>query len=504
MLTMPHWHLLFLHAFTGVERLIIIYVAAINTIYLLLMTLGYFAFRMQPGRLTRTESDTVLRSPLMPPISLLAPAYNERASIRESVRAMLTLHYPRHEVIVVNDGSTDDTLQILIDEFHLYKSSREPSDALACAPIRAIYESRSPIRLVVIDKENGHGKADALNAALNVARTPLVAVLDADSLIETDALLAIVKPFLDDPHTIATGGIIRVANGCKVEHGRVVDVATPAQALPRFQVVEYLRAFLHGRIAFSFINSVLLVSGAFGVFRRDALISAGGYDTTTVGEDMELVIRLHHVWRERRLPYRIVFVPYPVCWTQVPESWRALHDQRNRWQRGTIETVWAHKAMIGNPRYGFLGLFAFPYFVLFEMLGPLVEYLGSGLWYTRASSVAALGRMGNPRAAAPLVGMLNDPNRTVRDAVWDALVLLCRNELATPELAQAFDALPEKARRFALDGLMERDSEAAGLVLRHMEDAAPSDTSAPDQAAGADLAWKGVVGGEGEAKQAAR
>ena len=368
-------HLL-LHAFTSLERLIIIYVATINTIYLLLMTLGYFAFRMQPGRLTRTESDTVLRSPLMPPISLLAPAYNESASIRESVRAMLTLHYPKHEVIVVNDGSTDDTLQILIDEFHLYKSSREPSGALPCAPIRAIYESRSPIRLVVIDKENGRGKADALNAALNVARTPLVAVLDTDSLIETDALLAIVKPFLDDPHTIATGGIIRVANGCKVEHGRVVDVATPAEALPRFQVVEYLRAFLHGRIAFSFMNSVLLVSGAFGVFRREALISAGGYDTTTVGEDMELVIRLHHLWRERRLPYRIVFVPYPVCWTQVPESWKALHDQRNRWQRGTVESLWRHRQMFCNPRFGVVGLVGFPYFVFFETIGPLVEVTG--------------------------------------------------------------------------------------------------------------------------------
>lgn len=370
------WHLLLVHAFTRVERLIIIYIGAINTIYLLLMTLGYFAFRLQPGRLTRTESDTVLGSPLVPPISLLTPAYNESASIRESVRAMLTLHYPKHEVIVVNDGSTDDTLQILIEEFRLYKSSREPSHAIATAPIRAIYESRSPIRLVVIDKENGGGKADALNAALNVARTPLVAVLDADSLIETDALLAIVKPFLDDPQTLATGGIIRVANGCTVEHGRVVGVATPASALPRFQVVEYLRAFLHGRIAFSFLNSVLLVSGAFGVFRRDAILSAGGYDTTTVGEDMELVIRLHHLWRERRQPYRIVFVPYPVCWTQVPESWKSLHDQRNRWQRGTVESLWRHRTMFCNPRFGVVGLVGFPYFVFFETLGPLVEVTG--------------------------------------------------------------------------------------------------------------------------------
>lgn len=371
------WHLLLVRAFTGLESVLIVYVAAINTIYLLLMTLGYFAFRLQPGRLTRTESDTVLRSPLVPSISLIAPAYNERASIRDSVRAMLTLHYPKHEVIVVNDGSTDDTLKILIEEFHLYKSSRQSSRAIPTAPIRAIYESRSPIRLVVIDKENGGGKADALNAALNVARTPLVAVLDSDSLIESDALLAIVKPFLEDPdRTLATGGIVRVANGCAIEHGRVTAVAAPSSALARFQVVEYLRAFLHGRVAFSFLNSILIVSGAFGVFRRDAVLSAGGFDTTTVGEDMEVVVRLHRLWRERRQPYRIVFVPYPVCWTQVPESWRSLHRQRNRWQRGTVESLWRHRTMFCNPRFGVVGLVGFPYFVLFEAVGPVVEAAG--------------------------------------------------------------------------------------------------------------------------------
>lgn len=373
------WHPVLVRTFTSAEHAIIVYVGVINTIYLLLMALSYFAFRFQPGRLTRTESDTVLRSPLVPAISLIAPAYNERATICESVRAMLNLHYPKHEVIVVNDGSTDDTLQILIEEFHLYRSSRTPSGTIPTAPIRTIYEARTPIRLVVVDKENGGGKADALNAALNVARTPLVAALDSDSLIEGDALLSVVKPFLDDPHTLAAGGIIRVANGCAIEYGRVTGVAAPASSLPRFQVVEYLRAFLHGRTAFSFFNSMLLISGAFGVFRRDALLSIGGYDTTTVGEDMEIVIRLHRRWRERREPYRIVFVPDPVCWTQVPDSWKSLQIQRNRWQRGSVESLWRHRTMFGNPRFGVVGLLGFPYFVLVEMVAPIVEALGYGV-----------------------------------------------------------------------------------------------------------------------------
>jgi len=365
------------HAFAALEHGIIIYVAAVHLVYLMLMILGALAFRAQPGRPTRIENEASLTSPLVPPISLIAPAFNERATIRDSVRAMVTLHYPRHEVIVVNDGSTDDTLDILIHEFHLYRSAREPAQLLATAPIRGIYESRRPIRLVVIDKVHGGSKADALNAALNVARTPLVAVLDADSIVEADALLAMVKPFLEDPErTLATGGIVRVVNGCSIDHGRVTRIAAPRSMLGRFQVVEYLRAFLHGRIALSFLNSVMLVSGAFGVFRRDAVIAAGGYDTKTVGEDMELVIRLHRIWREWKKPYRIVFVPYPVCWTQVPESLSQLHAQRNRWQRGTVESLWRHRKMFCNPRYGAVGLLGFPYFVLFETLGPLIEAMG--------------------------------------------------------------------------------------------------------------------------------
>jgi cellulose synthase/poly-beta-1,6-N-acetylglucosamine synthase-like glycosyltransferase len=370
------WHSFALRGFHLVEGGIIVYVAAVNTIYLFLMVLGYFALRRHNARLTRDERESLLRSPLVPPIAVLAPAYNEAHTIRDSIRSMLKLDYPHHEVIVVNDGSTDDTLRILVEEFRLYRSSRTWSAALPTQPVRAIYESRDPIRLVVVDKENG-GKADALNAGINAARAPLVAAIDADSLLAEDALLLVVKPFLEDPErTVACGGIVRVVNGCDVEHGRVTRVSAPLSLMARFQAVEYLRAFLGGRVAFSFLNSLLLIAGAFGLFRRDALIEAGGFSTSTVGEDMEVVVRLHRRWREAGRDYRIAFVPEPVCWTQVPESLRTLRSQRNRWQRGTVETLRLHRRMLFNPRFGVLGLFGLPYYLCFEMLGPAVELAG--------------------------------------------------------------------------------------------------------------------------------
>ncbi|HSP14052.1 MAG TPA: YaiO family outer membrane beta-barrel protein [Thermoanaerobaculia bacterium] len=364
-----------IHFFNIVEGVIVFYVAVINAIYLLLMILGFFALRRDRRALSRADREQLIRSPLLPSIAVLAPAYNEAATCRESVRAMLGLRYPNHEVIVINDGSKDDTLKILIDEFKLYKSGRAPSGNIPHKPIRAIYESRDPIRLVVIDKENG-GKADSLNAGINIARADLVCAVDSDSLIEQDALLYVVKPFLDDDTTIASGGIIRVVNGCRVEGGQVVEVRAPRRMLPLFQAVEYLRAFLGGRVAFSFLNSLLIISGAFGLFSRRAVIDAGGYRAETVGEDMELIVRLHRQWRTAKKPYRIVFVPEPVCWTEVPETQRVLRRQRNRWQRGTVDSIALHKAMLFNPKFGVLGLFALPYFLLFEMIGPAIELLG--------------------------------------------------------------------------------------------------------------------------------
>ena len=366
----------FFQFFSFFERAIIAYVAAINAIYFFLMVLGFFALRRYRDGLIPEDREALLRSPLLPEITIVVPAHNEELSICESVKALLNLNYPKHDVIVVNDGSTDDTLRVLIDNFRLCRSAGYSDGTLPSKPVRAIYRPRGPIRLTVVDKEKG-GKADALNAGLGFARSPLVAAVDSDSLLEQDALMHVVEPFLQDPgKVLACGGIIRVVNGCSVEHGKVTRISTPRAVLPLLQTIEYLRAFLGGRVAFSFLNSLMLISGAFGIFNRKALIEAGGFLSTTVGEDMELVVRLHRRWRERKKNYRIVFVPEPVCWTEVPESWKVLHRQRNRWQRGTVESLAAHRHIILKSRFGVLGLFAMPYFVLFEMFGPAVELAG--------------------------------------------------------------------------------------------------------------------------------
>jgi len=353
----------------------IFYMSASNAVYFFLMVLGFFALRSQRARQNPEARAVLLNSPLLPEVSILVPAYNEALTIAQSVRSMLDLNYPHYDVIVINDGSKDETMRVLIDEFHLYKSTCRSGNAIT-QPVRAVYRSRDPIRLTVVDKANG-GKADALNAGLNIARSPLVAAVDSDSLIEEDALLHVVEPFVENPgKVLATGGIVRVVNGCTVERGRVTRVATTSRILPLFQTIEYLRAFLGGRVAFSFLNSLLLISGAFGVFDREAILDAGGFATSTVGEDMELVVRLHRLSREKKKPYLIVFVPEPVCWTEVPESWRVLHRQRNRWQRGTVESLMAHDKMLFHPKCGGPGWFSLPYFVVFEMLGPVVEMAG--------------------------------------------------------------------------------------------------------------------------------
>jgi cellulose synthase/poly-beta-1,6-N-acetylglucosamine synthase-like glycosyltransferase len=353
----------------------IFYMSASNAVYFFLMVLGFFALRSQRARQNPEARAVLLNSPLLPEVSILVPAYNEALTIAQSVRSMLDLNYPHYDVIVINDGSKDETMRVLIDEFHLYKSTCRSGNAIT-QPVRAVYRSRDPIRLTVVDKANG-GKADALNAGLNVARSPLVAAVDSDSLLEEDALLHVVEPFVENPSKVlATGGIVRVVNGCTVERGKVTRVATTSRILPLFQTIEYLRAFLGGRVAFSFLNSLLLISGAFGIFDREAIVEAGGFATSTVGEDMELVVRLHRLSREKKKPYLIVFVPEPVCWTEVPESWKVLHRQRNRWQRGTVESLMAHDKMLFHPKCGGPGWFSLPYFVVFEMLGPVVEMAG--------------------------------------------------------------------------------------------------------------------------------
>jgi cellulose synthase/poly-beta-1,6-N-acetylglucosamine synthase-like glycosyltransferase len=317
-----------------------------------------------------------LRSGMSPPVTICVSAYNEADTIVDSIRAMLTLQYPSYEVALANDGSTDATLERLIEGFGLRRVDQPIRPGIATMPVRGVYRSSSHPNLVVLDKENG-GRSDGLNAAINAASSPLICCVDADSILERDGLLSAVRPFIERPDvTIGAGGIIRVANGCRIEHGHVTRVGLPRRPLAMLQTVEYLRAFLAARTGWSGVNGLLIISGAFGVFRRTRVIDVGGFAADSIGEDFELCVRLHRRAREERRRYRLEFVPDPVCWTEVPERLRDLGGQRNRWHRGLVDTLWRHRRMIGNPRYGAVGVLALPFFVLFEFLGAFIETLG--------------------------------------------------------------------------------------------------------------------------------
>lgn len=313
---------------------------------------------------------------LAPPVSVIAPAFNEELSIIDSVQALLALQYPEHEVIVVNDGSSDATLQRLITAFALEPSERQQLVALQTTRVRGVYVSSKHANLLVIDKENGR-KADAANAGIGFATTPLVCVIDADSIIESDGLLRATEPFMtDDGRLVAVGGAIRIVNGSTIRSGHLESLRVSNRWLPRFQVVEYLRAFLTARVANADLGLLLLISGAFGIFRRSVVVDMGGYRHDTVGEDLELVTRMHRHMREQKREYRIAFVPEVVCWTEAPETLQGLRNQRSRWQQGALETLVAHRRMIGNPRYGRIGTVAMPLLVLEDVIGPVMELIG--------------------------------------------------------------------------------------------------------------------------------
>ncbi|MDT8450583.1 MAG: glycosyltransferase [Wenzhouxiangellaceae bacterium] len=345
-------------------------------IYTVQLVLAGIALLRRPV-ITSSDSLQWLYSDVILPVSLIAPAYNEETTVVEAARSLLRLRYPLFEVVIVNDGSTDNTLQALDEEFELERVERAFNPRLEHAPVRQVYRSRRNPRLVVVDKINGGSKGDAMNAGIDIARMPLVASLDGDSLLEEDSLIRIVHPFVEDPdRVIAVGGTVRVVNDCVVRHGRIARVKMPRSWLARFQVLEYLRAFLIGRLGWDQLQSLTIISGAFGVFRRDAVIEAGGFYPRTLGEDFELVTRLHHHFRSKGKDYRIVFVPEPVCWTQVPERLGDLMGQRIRWQRGALETLFRHKSMLIDPRAGRVGFLGLGQIVVLDLLGPIAETLG--------------------------------------------------------------------------------------------------------------------------------
>lgn len=355
--------------------LVLVYFLLVNSFYFVLMCSALWETVKHLLAMRGEMRQRILGSRIAPRISILAPAHNEATTVRESVRSLLTLYYPNLEVVLVNDGSADETMAVLAREFELVPIHPIYRQQVPTKPIRGLYLSRTYPNLLVINKENG-GKADALNAALNFATGKLVCAIDADTLIEPDALQRMVRPFLASDDVVAAGGTIRIANGSVVAGGRVVQPRAPRNPLAGIQVVEYLRAFLFGRLGWANLGGNLVISGAFGLFERAAVIAIGGYEKDTVGEDMEIVARLRRLGYETRKRSSVAFLPDPVAWTEAPEAWHILGAQRDRWHRGLAEVLWRHRRLFLNPRYGALGLVVYPYFLCFEFFAPLVEAFG--------------------------------------------------------------------------------------------------------------------------------
>lgn len=322
----------------------------------------------------------ILSSPMSPSITIIAPAYNESLNVVENVRSLLSNHYANYSVVIVNDGSTDDSLEKLIEAYDLEKIDYVINEKIKTQPIReGIFKSKNPAfeKLMVVDKENG-GKADALNLGLNISKSKYVACIDVDCLLLEDALQKMIKPFLEvtDAKVIATGGVIRIANSCVIRSGKLIDVNLPKNLLVQSQILEYLRAFLLGRMAWSRLNGLLVISGAFGVFDKEIAITVGGYDTETVGEDMEIIVRMRRYMEEQGRKYKVSYIPDPLCWTEAPDNYKIFISQRNRWTRGTIETLKKHRKIGFNPKYGSFGLLSYPYWLIFERLAPIIETVG--------------------------------------------------------------------------------------------------------------------------------
>jgi cellulose synthase/poly-beta-1,6-N-acetylglucosamine synthase-like glycosyltransferase len=355
------------------------YAAVLNAVYLVLITIASFDAVRQRRSLTYAGDVDVFGDEAAPGVSIVVPAWNEEAVIVDSVRSLLALRYPKFEVIVVDDGSTDGTYERLREAFGLVDAPIVvPGNVPVIGQVHSIHVAADGAPLRVVRKENARRRADATNVGLDIARHPLVLFVDADAMLEPDALLRVARPFVDDPErVVGVGGSVRPVNGSRVERGHVDQPRAPKRWIERIQVIEYLRAFLLGRVGWSRLGGLVVISGAFGMFRRDVLVEIGGFDSECIGEDAELVVRLHRHLRERGADYRFVFVAEPVCWTEVPPARRVLAHQRRRWSLGLVEVLWKHRAMLGNPRYGRIGLLVLPYFLVFELLGAVVELLGA-------------------------------------------------------------------------------------------------------------------------------
>ncbi len=370
------WRDLFIHLMNIFNMLIVAYFFLANGGYTILMALSLSSLLIYNRRLRYQGLEELRDSVVTPPVTVIMPAYNEQEVIVESVRSVLRTDYPYLEVVVVDDGSSDESLNRLIAAYQLIKMDLIYRPRLATEAVRGFYLNPAIPNLLVIRKDNG-GKFDALNVGINACRTPYFCTLDADCILERDALLRLMRPIKRDPlNIVASGGIVRILNGCEVKDGQVVTVELPDTALERFQVVEYLRGFLFGRTGWDLLHGTLIVSGAFAVFHRETVIEAAGFNETTVSEDMELIVRLHRWARENERRIKMKFISDPVCWTEAPANRKNLAAQRRRWHMGLYQTLWLNSDMLFSRKFGRVGWLSYPFQLYVEALGAPVEFLG--------------------------------------------------------------------------------------------------------------------------------
>ncbi|WP_324719575.1 glycosyltransferase family 2 protein [Salinimicrobium sp. HB62] len=366
--------------YVKISWIFFVYGALLLTVYFLGVILSARAVKRNKRRARFLEVKDIVSATDIPSVTLVAPAFNEGLTIVENVKSLLSIQYPFYELIVVNDGSKDNSMQLLIEEYKL-----KPIDStfivqpIPTAMVRAVYKSTEAQykHLTIIDKNNG-GRSDAINCGINFATTELVLCTDADCIIEQDAILKMVRPYLEegDKEIIACGGAIGVANDSDIREGILKKLRVPKDLLTTTQVVEYIRAFLIGRMGWGEVNGLMLVSGAFGMYPRSRLLEVGGFNTKTVGEDLELCIRLRVHMEKLKKAYKVVYVPETLCWTEVPHSYNIFVKQRDRWARGLWETLKLHRYLFMNPRFGKMGMIFFPYWCFFEFGAPIIEFLG--------------------------------------------------------------------------------------------------------------------------------
>ncbi|MFO7867121.1 MAG: glycosyltransferase [Candidatus Aminicenantes bacterium] len=356
------------------QGIIFAYFIFLNLIYTLFGLMSFREIKRNIHRVTAFDLEFVLASPYYRPISIIVPSYNEEETIVDTVNSLLALDYPQYEIVLVNDGSTDKTMEVLEKNFNLVRHPRPIKKDLSHEPVKDVFISLKHPILKVVGKENGK-KYDALNTGINASLYPVICSVDADSILDSEGLLRAARQFVRDKEVVATGGIVRPLNPKDVEGHRVVQTTTPKNLVEMFQAVEYVRSFLAGRTSWNYFKSLLIISGTFSLIRKDILIAAGGY-RGTIGEDMDIIVRIHRHALENNIPYKILFMPDPICHTKIPSKLKGLLKQRNRWHRGLIDSLMHNRKMLFNPKYGSVGMIGFPYFLFIEAGGPLVEFIG--------------------------------------------------------------------------------------------------------------------------------